>query len=96
LLGRGGFAEVYLGEQVYLRTQAALKVLHVQLVEKQVHAFLQEARLLAHLYHPHIVPVLDFAVQDRVSPLSNRWQALYSLLTTSISFIVTLSRKICC
>jgi serine/threonine protein kinase len=66
LLGRGGFAEVYLGEQVHLHTQAALKVLHVQLVEKQVRAFLQEARLLAHLSHPHIVPVLDFAVQEGI------------------------------
>ena len=26
LLGEGGFAEVYLGEHVYLKTQAAVKV----------------------------------------------------------------------
>ncbi|TMC89323.1 MAG: serine/threonine protein kinase, partial [Chloroflexi bacterium] len=28
LLGQGGFAEVYLGEHVYLGTPAAIKVLH--------------------------------------------------------------------
>lgn len=28
LLGRGGFAEVYLGEHLRLKTQAAIKVLH--------------------------------------------------------------------
>src|SRR6266700_2996999 len=64
LLGRGGFAEVYLGEQVYLHTQAALKVLHVQLLDEHVQAFLREAQLIAHLEHPHIVQVLDFSVQE--------------------------------
>jgi serine/threonine protein kinase/tetratricopeptide (TPR) repeat protein len=67
LLGRGGFAEVYLGEQVYLQTYAAIKILHAQLTDEQTNLFLQEARTLAHLYHPHIVPVLDFDVQDSTS-----------------------------
>ena len=31
LLGQGGFAEVYLGEHIYLKSRAALKVLHTQL-----------------------------------------------------------------
>ena len=31
LLGAGGFAEVYLGEHVYLNTQAAIKVLQTRL-----------------------------------------------------------------
>ena len=28
LIGEGGFAQVYLGEHVYLDTQAAIKILH--------------------------------------------------------------------
>ncbi len=28
LIGRGGFAEVYLGEHIYLKTQLAIKLLH--------------------------------------------------------------------
>lgn len=31
LPGRGGFAYVYLGEHIYLKTQAAIKVLQMQL-----------------------------------------------------------------
>jgi serine/threonine protein kinase/tetratricopeptide (TPR) repeat protein len=64
LLGQGGFAKAYLGEQIYLHTQAALKVLHVQLLDGHVQAFLKEARLIAHLEHPRIVQVHDFAVQE--------------------------------
>src|SRR5215472_404972 len=63
-LGRGGFADVYLGEHVYLHKPAALKVLHIRLDEQESEQFLREAQTLARLEHPHIVRVLDFAVQD--------------------------------
>ena len=42
LLGRGGFAEVYLGEHQRLKTQAAIKVLFTQLSEGDVESFLSE------------------------------------------------------
>src|SRR6266849_6220910 len=64
LLGRGGFADVYLGEHAYLNKPAALKVLHLRLDEQDAVQFLREAQTLAGLDHPHIVRVLDFAVQD--------------------------------
>src|ERR1700688_1977135 len=64
LLGQGGFAEVYLGEHLYLKTLAALKVLDTQLSEQDAASFVQEAQTLARLSHPHTVRVLDFAVQD--------------------------------
>ena len=64
LLGRGGFADVYLGEHTYLNKPAALKVLHLRLGEQDTAQFLREAQKLAGLDHPHIVRVLDFAVQD--------------------------------
>jgi len=66
LLGRGGTASVYLGEHVYLKSHAALKILHIQLTEGGAEQFLQEAQTLARLSHPHIVRVLDFAVQDSI------------------------------
>jgi predicted ATPase/serine/threonine protein kinase len=66
LLGRGGTASVYLGEHVYLKSHAALKILHIQLTEGGAAQFLQEAQTLARLSHPHIVQVLDFAVQDSI------------------------------
>jgi WD40 repeat protein/tRNA A-37 threonylcarbamoyl transferase component Bud32 len=63
-LGRGAFAEVYLGEHLYLKTHAALKVLHSHLEDKDSHLFLAEAQTLARLTHPHIVRVLEFGVEQ--------------------------------
>ncbi len=61
LLGRGGFAEVYLGEHLRLHTQAAVKVLYTRLATPaEVEGFEKEAQTIAHLKHPHIVCVLDF------------------------------------
>jgi serine/threonine protein kinase len=66
LLGRGGFAEVYLGEHFRLKTQAAVKVLHTQLADNDVEGFLNEAQTIARLEHPHIVRVFDFDVTEGV------------------------------
>ncbi len=66
LLGRGGFAEVYLGQHIYLNSYAALKVLHTTLKDREIEGFVKEAQTLARLVHPHIVRILDFAVQDDI------------------------------
>ena len=66
LIGHGGFADVYLGEHIYIGTQAAIKVLHTQLGNKEIERFRQEASMVARLEHPHIVRVLDFGVEDSV------------------------------
>lgn len=80
LLGRGGFAEVYLGEHVHLQSQAAIKILRAVLSQEQQAAFLQEARTLVHLRHPHIVRLLDFAVQDDLAFLVMEYAPHGSLL----------------
>lgn len=64
LLGRGNFADVFLGQHIYLQTQAAIKVLHGQLTSSDAERFLTEARTIAHLRHPHIIQVLDFGVEN--------------------------------
>ena len=64
LLGRGGFAEVYLGEHQRLGTRAAIKILYAHLTETEADNFLAEARTIAHLEHPHIIRILDFDVQN--------------------------------
>jgi serine/threonine protein kinase len=66
LLGRGGFAEVYLAEHIHLDTQAAVKLLSTQLANEDIEVFRNEARMIASLLHPHIVRVLDFGVEDSV------------------------------
>lgn len=63
LLGQGGFAEVYLGEHIYLDTQAAIKVLHAQIASDEIGLFRDEARTVARLVHPHIVRVLEFGLE---------------------------------
>ncbi len=64
LLGQGGYAEVYLGQHVRFKQQAAIKVLHAQLSEQEIEHFQQEAETIAMLAHPGIVRVLDFDVQE--------------------------------
>ncbi len=66
LLERGGFADVYLGEHIHLKSRAALKVLHTHLTGKEAEHFQQEAQTIAMLAHPSIVRVLDYDVQDGV------------------------------
>jgi len=66
LLGTGVFADVYLGEHLYLNTQAAMKILHTPLDVHAQDSFLTEARYLSHLIHPHIIRVLEFGMQDQV------------------------------
>src|SRR6266852_46734 len=66
LLGQGGYAEVYLGQHVRFKQQAAIKVLHTHLSSQEVEHFLHEAETIAALAHPAIVRVFDFDVQDGV------------------------------
>jgi len=66
LLGRGGFASVYQGEHVHLKSLAAIKVLNTRLTEDLQENFLNEARILARLTHPGIVRLLDFGIDEGV------------------------------
>jgi eukaryotic-like serine/threonine-protein kinase len=63
-LGRGSFAEVYLAEHAYLKSEAAVKVLRTQLADSDVESFLKEAQTIARLVHPHIIRIFDFDVHD--------------------------------
>src|SRR5712691_10100612 len=64
LLGQGSLADVYLGEHIDLKTQAAIKVFQVRLSASTSTDFLKEAYAIAHLEHPHIVRVVDFGIQE--------------------------------
>src|SRR6266581_2824294 len=64
LLGKGGFADVYLGEHIFLKTQAAIKILHAQITHDNLESFITEAQTIGRLRHPHIIRVLDFGVQN--------------------------------
>jgi serine/threonine protein kinase len=63
LIGRGGFADVYLGEHVRRKTLAAVKVLHDRIAHDNLKQFLNEARSFR-LKHAHIITLLDFSLED--------------------------------
>src|SRR5437588_4860176 len=65
VIGRGGFADVYLAEHIYLKTQVAIKILQTKVEnDEDLEGFLKEARTVAHLVHPNIVRVMDFGVDE--------------------------------
>ncbi len=65
-LGQGGFGLVYLAHDGQLLRWVALKVPHRKLVDRPetAGAYLAEARTVAGLDHPHIVPVYDVGSTD--------------------------------
>src|SRR3990167_3648817 len=65
-LGEGGMAAVYKAYQPAMDRYVALKILprHFASDPQFVARFQQEARVLAKLQHPHILPVFDFGEAD--------------------------------
>ena len=61
VLGKGGFGLVYLAHDEQLQRLVAIKVPHANLVSRpeDAEAYLTEARTVANLDHPNIVPVYD-------------------------------------
>jgi len=61
LLGQGGFGRVYLARDDDLKRSVAIKVPNPERISRpeDVETYLTEARILASLDHPHIVPVFD-------------------------------------
>ena len=66
LLGKGGFGRVYLAHDDDLDRPVAIKVPDPERVShpEDIEAYLNEARILASLDHPHIVPVYDVGRTD--------------------------------
>lgn len=67
-IGKGGMATVYKAYQVTMERYVALKVVAGQLADEPsfMHRFRQEARMIANLEHPHILPVHDFGEADGI------------------------------
>src|SRR5438445_503654 len=66
-LGIGGFGLVYLAHDEQLQRLVAIKVPHAQLVAQttDAEAYLTEARTVANLDHPNIVPIFDVGSTER-------------------------------
>src|SRR5512143_3426456 len=74
-VGQGGMASVYKAYQPSMDRNVAIKVLPRQLAESKEFAarFQQEARIIAKLEHPHILPVFDYGESDGVAYLVMRY-----------------------
>src|SRR4051795_10588090 len=59
-LGRGAFGAVYLARETQLHRLVAIKILHPDRIDnaEERERFLREARTIAQLSHPGIVPLL--------------------------------------
>jgi formylglycine-generating enzyme required for sulfatase activity len=66
VLGQGGFGVVYLAHDDDLQRAVAVKVPRASRLAKPgaIDAYLAEARTVAALEHPHIVPIYDFGRTD--------------------------------
>lgn len=73
-LGGGGMGEVYLAEQMSLQRQVAIKLVRPELEVTVSGAsvserFAREARAIAAMEHPHILPVYDYGEKDGLAYL---------------------------
>jgi eukaryotic-like serine/threonine-protein kinase len=104
LLGQGGFADVYLGEHMSLRTLAAIKVLNDRPTREKRDRFWTEANITANLPHRHIVQVFDFD-EESSSPflvmeyapngsLEARHRGERLPLTTIVSYVKQISEAL--
>ena len=68
-IGQGGMATVYKAYQPSMDRHVAIKVLPAQLADSPefVKRFQQEARIIARLEHPHILPVFDFGEDNGIT-----------------------------
>ncbi len=68
LLGQGGFGAVYLARDAQLDRQVAIKIAHPEMIKTNADAslYMEEARNVAKLDHPHIVPVHDVGATKEI------------------------------
>jgi DNA-binding SARP family transcriptional activator len=62
VIGEGSFGTVYRATQPHVARDVAVKVIRPELADDRmfIHRFEAEARMVARLEHPHIVPLYDF------------------------------------
>ena len=82
-IGQGGMASVYKAYQPSMDRNVAIKVLPSQLAESKefVTRFQQEARFIARLEHPHILPVFDYGESDGITYFVMRYLEAGTLKT---------------
>ncbi|MFQ3567856.1 MAG: protein kinase [Aggregatilineales bacterium] len=76
-IGRGGMATVYRARQLSINRIVAIKVLPRALLHDPMfyERFTREVDIIAHLEHPHILPIFDYGEADGVPFIAMRYLA---------------------
>ena len=76
-IGRGGMATVYRARQRSINRMVAVKVLPRALLHDPsfYERFTREVDVIAHLEHPHILPIYDFGESDGIPYIAMRYLA---------------------
>ncbi|MFQ3535579.1 MAG: serine/threonine-protein kinase [Aggregatilineales bacterium] len=74
-LGKGGMASVYRAYQASVDRYVAIKVMTPEIANDPsfVERFQREARIIAKLEHPHILPVIDFGESEGIYYIAMRY-----------------------
>ncbi len=102
-LGSGGMATVYKAYHAALDRHVAIKVMHAAFKEDPnfLARFQREARIVARLEHPHIVPIYDYSEHEGQPYLVMRFiegDTLKARLQTgpmTIAQVIDISRPVC-
>src|SRR5271156_116280 len=107
VLGKGSFGLVYLAHDDQLQRLVAIKVPHARLISRpeDAEAYLTEARTVASLDHPNIVPVFDvgssqdflfFVVSKFIegSTLSDKIKANRPSLAEAVELVMTIAETL--
>lgn len=76
-IGRGGMATVYRARQASINRMVAIKILPPALMHDPAfyERFTREVDVIAHLEHPHILPIYDYGEADGIPYIAMRFLA---------------------
>ncbi len=82
-IGEGAFAVVHRATQASLGREVAVKIVRAELANRPefIRRFEAEARMVAHIEHPHVVPLYDYWREPDRAYLVMRWMTGGSLET---------------
>jgi serine/threonine protein kinase len=84
LLGSGGMGEVYLMEDTRIDRQVAIKVIRTEAssfptsdtARDAARLFLREAKSIAALEHPNILPLYDFGEEEQLQNMTHTYMVM--------------------
>lgn len=88
-VGAGGFGYVFRARDELLGRDVALKTLSARRAGQEEDQLLEEARTIARLDHPHIVPIYDVGATDGVT-----WMAMKLIDGVSLDRLLATERRI--